>query len=68
MISDILDLNRIESGVLTPERPIRVRDLLEGARDVTAFETKGRAVSVDAPARDARHGGRVADHARRWST
>lgn len=51
VISDILDLNRIEAGTLTPEQtPIRVLDLLNDARDVTVFETRGRAVTVEAPA------------------
>jgi two-component system sensor histidine kinase KdpD len=49
IISDILDLNRIESGSLTPERSsISVRALLEHAREVTAYEARGREVSVDA--------------------
>jgi len=49
IISDILDLNRIESGSLTPERSsISVRALLEHAREVTANEARGREVSVDA--------------------
>jgi two-component system, OmpR family, sensor histidine kinase KdpD len=50
VISDILDLNRIEAGTLTPdETPVRALDLLNGARDVTAFETRGRDVTVDSP-------------------
>jgi two-component system sensor histidine kinase KdpD len=49
VISDILDLNRIEAGTLTPEAaPLRVRELLVSARDLTASETTGREVSVDA--------------------
>lgn len=50
VISDILDLNRIEAGTLTPdETPVRVLELLQDARDVTAFETRGRVVTVEAP-------------------
>jgi two-component system sensor histidine kinase KdpD len=50
LISDILDLNRIESGTLKPERDaVPARGLLERAREVTAPQTKGRAISVDAP-------------------
>ena len=50
VISDILDLNRIEAGTLTPEEtPVLVLDLLNAARDVTAFETRGREVTVEAP-------------------
>jgi len=49
IISDILDLNRIESGSLTPERsPVSVRGLLEHAREVTATEARGRDVIVEA--------------------
>jgi two-component system sensor histidine kinase KdpD len=51
VISDILDLNRIESGSLKPEQePVRAVDLLETARDVTMPQTKGREVTVEAPA------------------
>jgi two-component system sensor histidine kinase KdpD len=51
VISDILDLNRIESGTLMPERePIRVVDLLERARKVTLPQTRGRDVTIEAPA------------------
>ncbi|HLF72489.1 MAG TPA: ATP-binding protein [Dehalococcoidia bacterium] len=51
VISDILDLNRIEAGDLQPEQaPLRARDLLDRAREVTAYETKGREVTLDAPA------------------
>jgi two-component system sensor histidine kinase KdpD len=50
VISDILDLNRIESGTLKPEQePIRALELLEKARDVTRPQTKGREVTVEAP-------------------
>jgi two-component system sensor histidine kinase KdpD len=50
VISDILDLNRIESGSLQPEHgPVNALALLRGARDATAFETAGREVVVDAP-------------------
>jgi two-component system sensor histidine kinase KdpD len=51
VISDILDLNRLESGALTPEQtPVRVVDLLERARSVTSFETRDREVTIDASA------------------
>jgi two-component system sensor histidine kinase KdpD len=51
VISDILDLNRIESGILKPEQePIGAVDLLEKAREVTRPQTKGREVTVEAPA------------------
>jgi two-component system, OmpR family, sensor histidine kinase KdpD len=50
VISDILDLNRIESGALTPEQtPVDAAQLLERAREVTSFETKDREISVEAP-------------------
>jgi two-component system sensor histidine kinase KdpD len=49
IISDILDLNRIESGSLTPEHAsLSVRTLLDRAREVTAMEARGREVVVDA--------------------
>lgn len=49
IISDILDLNRIESGSLSPERTsIPVRALLENARAVTISESRGREVIVQA--------------------
>ena len=51
VISDILDLNRIESGVIAPAlRPVPVRALLEDARERTALYTRPRVVTVDAPA------------------
>jgi two-component system sensor histidine kinase KdpD len=51
VISDILDLNRIESGGLTPEQtPVGAAALMERAREVTSPETKGREVTVEAPA------------------
>jgi two-component system sensor histidine kinase KdpD len=51
VISDILDLNRIEAGALTPEQaPVPAAALLERAREVTAIETEGRQVTVEAPA------------------
>jgi two-component system sensor histidine kinase KdpD len=51
VIGDILDLNRIESGALTPEQmPVRAIELLERAREITWPETKGREVTVEAPA------------------
>jgi two-component system, OmpR family, sensor histidine kinase KdpD len=51
VISDILDLNRIESGALTPEQtPVSAVELLQRAREVTSFEAKGREITVEAPA------------------
>jgi two-component system sensor histidine kinase KdpD len=51
VISDILDLNRIESGVVAPVcRPLAARDLLEEARSRTAASWAGRGVTVDAAA------------------
>jgi two-component system sensor histidine kinase KdpD len=50
MISDILDLNRIESGAVRPVRSsVRLRDLLEEAAASTRSATAGRDVTVDAP-------------------
>ncbi|HZP26349.1 MAG TPA: ATP-binding protein [Dehalococcoidia bacterium] len=50
LISDILDLNRIESGMLTPDQtPLRANDLLERAREITSISTGGRTVTVSAP-------------------
>ncbi|MEX1254062.1 MAG: ATP-binding protein [Dehalococcoidia bacterium] len=49
VISDILDLNRIESGVVTPvRRSLDVRRLLDEAVERTRAATAGRAVAVDA--------------------
>jgi two-component system sensor histidine kinase KdpD len=49
VISDILDLNRIESGAVTPvRRTVFIRALLEEAVDRTRASTSGRAVTVDA--------------------
>jgi two-component system sensor histidine kinase KdpD len=49
VISDILDLNRIESGVVTPvRRTVDVRHLLEEAAERTHAATAGRPVSVEA--------------------
>jgi two-component system sensor histidine kinase KdpD len=51
IISDILDLNRVESGDLTPEHTaVSVGELLFRAKTATSFETKGREVTIDAPA------------------
>jgi two-component system sensor histidine kinase KdpD len=50
VISNVLDLNRIEAGAVTPmPKPVRARDLLEEARDRTASVTVGRDVCVDVP-------------------
>jgi two-component system sensor histidine kinase KdpD len=50
VISDILDLNRIESGVVTPvRRRLSARQLLDEAVERTRTPAAGRAVSVDAP-------------------
>jgi two-component system sensor histidine kinase KdpD len=50
VISDILDLNRIESGVLTPAMiHLHARSLLADVREATALATAGRKVTVDAP-------------------
>ncbi|MDE3094763.1 MAG: DUF4118 domain-containing protein [Chloroflexota bacterium] len=50
VISDILDLNRIESGVIAPVvRPADARRLLEEAAERTALVTGGRRVIIDAP-------------------
>ncbi|HEX5480763.1 MAG TPA: ATP-binding protein [Dehalococcoidia bacterium] len=49
VISDILDLNRIESGVITPNRqPVDAHSLLVEARARTALVTSGREVTVEA--------------------
>jgi two-component system sensor histidine kinase KdpD len=49
VISDILDLNRIESGAVRPvRRPVHARQLLEAALERTRAATAGRAVSIDA--------------------
>ncbi len=48
VISDILDLNRIESGVVAPAlRTVEARALLEDARERTAITARGREVRVD---------------------
>lgn len=50
VISDILDLNRLEAGALVPERePIDVRRLLDEAREATRFETRDREVTLEIP-------------------
>ncbi|MEX2157834.1 MAG: ATP-binding protein [Dehalococcoidia bacterium] len=50
VISDILDLNRIESGAVRPVRAsVRVRDLLEEAVESTRGVTAGRDLTIDAP-------------------
>ncbi len=49
VISDILDLNRIESGAVAPmRRTVSARQLLEDAADQTRASTAGRAVTVSA--------------------
>ena len=49
LIGDILDLNRIEAGELTPEQSsIQVRELLENVLLMTQDEAKGRSVSIAA--------------------
>ncbi|HYM16059.1 MAG TPA: ATP-binding protein [Dehalococcoidia bacterium] len=51
VISDILDLNRIESGVVAPVfRSLSARGLLEEARRRAASSWQGREVTIDAPA------------------
>jgi signal transduction histidine kinase len=48
LISDILDLNRIETGELKPERAaIDAESLLRRAREVTAFEAQGRELTIE---------------------
>jgi two-component system sensor histidine kinase KdpD len=52
VISDILDLNRIESGVVRPmRRTAIVQELLEDAIERTRTSTAGRAVSIATDAR-----------------
>jgi two-component system sensor histidine kinase KdpD len=49
VISDILDLNRIESGVVAPVcRTLSARDLLEEARTRTAPSWAGRELTIEA--------------------
>lgn len=49
VISDILDLNRIESGVISPKlEPLPARSLLEEAAARASLVTGGRAVTIDA--------------------
>ncbi len=51
VISDILDLNRIESGVIAPaRRSVHVASLLDDVRERTALVTKPRVVTLDAGA------------------
>ncbi len=50
VISDILDLNRIEAGVIAPVRRVsEARQLLEEALERTRTTTAGRRVSLNAP-------------------
>jgi two-component system sensor histidine kinase KdpD len=49
VISDILDLNRIESGVVRPvQHSVNARDLLEEAVERTRAATLGRMLSIEA--------------------
>ncbi len=49
VISDILDLNRIESGGVHAERaPVRALELLRSAKDATALVTAGRDITINA--------------------
>ena len=49
LISDILDLNRIESGAVRPVmRPHSAEDLLRVAQELTTLTTAGHPLSVDA--------------------
>ncbi|MBI2723549.1 MAG: DUF4118 domain-containing protein [Chloroflexi bacterium] len=51
VISDILDLNRIESGIVTPTlRGVNARALLAEVREQTAMVTGGRLVTIEASA------------------
>lgn len=51
VISDILDLNRIESGVIAPaRRAVHVASLLDDVRERTLLVTTPRAVTLDASA------------------
>jgi two-component system sensor histidine kinase KdpD len=48
LITDVLDLNRIESGQLLPDRAvIDVEALLRRARDLTAFEAPARKIFAE---------------------
>lgn len=48
VISDILDLSRVESGAVTPDQSVvRPMDLLRQARDLTAQEAGERVLSVE---------------------
>jgi two-component system sensor histidine kinase KdpD len=50
VISDILDLNRLESGAISSvPAAVEVRTLLHAARDASRLTTSGREVSVTAP-------------------
>jgi two-component system sensor histidine kinase KdpD len=50
VITDILDLNRIESGVVAPAfSAVDVRALVEDARERTGLVTVGREVRIEAP-------------------
>ena len=48
VVSDILDLNRIETGAVLPDQAVvRPMELLRRARDLTTYETAGREVIVE---------------------
>jgi two-component system sensor histidine kinase KdpD len=48
VISDILDLNRIESGAVKPDlEPLDVRVLFNRVREMTSHEAKGREVTIE---------------------
>lgn len=56
VISDILDLNRIESGVIAPaRRPVDVAALFDDVRERTAMVTDARTVSASVPPRTTIH-------------
>jgi two-component system sensor histidine kinase KdpD len=50
VITNLLDLKRIESGTLKPEQtPLSALELLKQAREITTAETQGREVRVEGP-------------------
>lgn len=51
VINDILDLNRIESGALTPDQaPVEALQLLQTARNIMEPDSAGHELTVHAPA------------------